>query len=1130
MPMIPFCPTCAPPSGCGTKPPGKCVLYSGVYLSSLDVLAGQNLDDILGKINTLIGTGLGGLTIVSTQDSSSISFSGEGTIGNPLSAEFIGTIPSDTNIYNTSGTISGVQRVVTGEYSSGLTFSWKDQFGTPDQYIIGVNTGGGGGRVRVLGPTGSLIINEQDLRIGSAGTSTTQAYLQINMTDFNFVFGADPTIVNIKQDGLYLPTTLSAASLATDGTGKVIPGASIPTPSLQETTDIGATTTNGITITNTGEQLRLAYDGSNYMSTVIGSDGDTTFSLTGTTSPVFTYAQPIIASGAIYTRVGSREGSNFFAWAGGGGTQTSDLGLKLGSSLVAVKAAFNGTTSTVPIIDYSFGSVVIGSGAWTTAASSGPHPIGANLVVKAPNITKNVVDVTLAASIYIDAAPTIGLSNYSLYVAAGLSYFGGQIQTQGTTEQLRIGYDVSNYMSTTVGSTGNVTLGLTGTNPKFLFQQAAVFMGGLNTANTSLFTVSNFGALGGNTALAGNVTTGILFGGATAVTGRAFFNGNTTTVIGSGQNAANVIIGQNAFTENLAGTHPLIANLVVVAPTVTDSTATTTTAASLYIDGPPIIAATNYSLMVASGNSYFGGQIKVAGGTPGINKVLTDVDGTGLAVWSTPTVGGTVTSVSLSLPSIITVTGNPITTSGTITGTLATQTANTTFAGPPSGGDAAPTFRTLVAADIPSLASSYIQNQSSGDQTANFRINGTARIGGFVNIGSTTIPSSPLTVTYNSGNQLILAYNSSTQEITNVGSTGIVTKTASGSAPSFLFNNATEIVGVLTNTATTTQHFLRYDAGHYESITVASTGSTTYDLVGTSPTFTFGKGVSVTGVLNTTGRITPTLITEQMRVAYDASNYMSFVVASNGSTTIDLTGTSPLFSFGKGTSFTAGIAANNVGFNLSVVSINGGNSVTTSQYLFAGAATINYRVGIRGSGANTLAAGSSGTNFIVADNNLTTAASGTTALLANAVIKAPTIVVTAGSTVTNTASLYIDAAPTGGTNNYALLIGAGDFKTPGNSITGGQKVGYTTWSTSTQTATTSMYFLEYTGSISSTLTLPAVATNIGQMYFFENNGSGTVTVSPGIWNQTGGGTTITSYGPASSFFAISNGTNWVRIV
>lgn len=65
---------------------------------------------------------------------------------------------------------------------------------------------------------------------------------------------------------------------------------------------------------------------------------------------------------------------------------------------------------------------------------------------------------------------------------------------------------------------------------------------------------------------------------------------------------------------------------------------------------------------------------------------------------------GTVTSVALSLPSIFTVSGSPVTTSGTLTGTLNTQSANRVFAGPTSGGAATPTFRALVAADIAGLS------------------------------------------------------------------------------------------------------------------------------------------------------------------------------------------------------------------------------------------------------------------------------------------------------------------------------------------------------------------------------------------------------------------------------------------
>lgn len=65
--------------------------------------------------------------------------------------------------------------------------------------------------------------------------------------------------------------------------------------------------------------------------------------------------------------------------------------------------------------------------------------------------------------------------------------------------------------------------------------------------------------------------------------------------------------------------------------------------------------------------------------------------------------GGTVTSVGMTVPSILSVSGSPITSSGTFAITLATQTANLVFASPSSGGASAPTFRALVANDIPGL-------------------------------------------------------------------------------------------------------------------------------------------------------------------------------------------------------------------------------------------------------------------------------------------------------------------------------------------------------------------------------------------------------------------------------------------
>ena len=62
---------------------------------------------------------------------------------------------------------------------------------------------------------------------------------------------------------------------------------------------------------------------------------------------------------------------------------------------------------------------------------------------------------------------------------------------------------------------------------------------------------------------------------------------------------------------------------------------------------------------------------------------------------------GTVTSVAMTVPNIFAIAGSPITTTGTLAVTLATQSANLVFAGPTTGSAATPTFRALVTADLP---------------------------------------------------------------------------------------------------------------------------------------------------------------------------------------------------------------------------------------------------------------------------------------------------------------------------------------------------------------------------------------------------------------------------------------------
>lgn len=112
---------------------------------------------------------------------------------------------------------------------------------------------------------------------------------------------------------------------------------------------------------------------------------------------------------------------------------------------------------------------------------------------------------------------------------------------------------------------------------------------------------------------------------------------------------------------------------------------------------------------------------------------------------------GTVTSVGLSLPNIFTVSNSPVTSSGTLTGSLATQNANKVFAGPTTGADASPTFRALVATDIPDISSTYLTTSAAsstylpltgGTISSNLTISGNLTVNGT----TTTINSTAVSV------------------------------------------------------------------------------------------------------------------------------------------------------------------------------------------------------------------------------------------------------------------------------------------------------------------------------------------------------------------------------------------------
>ena len=126
---------------------------------------------------------------------------------------------------------------------------------------------------------------------------------------------------------------------------------------------------------------------------------------------------------------------------------------------------------------------------------------------------------------------------------------------------------------------------------------------------------------------------------------------------------------------------------------------------------------------------------------PVFNNYVLASSNSGVLSWILPTGAGTVTSVTLALPSQFNVTIPTVTTSGNLTADWNTQAANKVLAGPTTGSAAAPVFRSLVASDIPSL--SYIPSTGAATITdtasgANYtlKIIGTNGTGSVFGIGT----------------------------------------------------------------------------------------------------------------------------------------------------------------------------------------------------------------------------------------------------------------------------------------------------------------------------------------------------------------------------------------------------------
>jgi hypothetical protein len=522
---------------------------------------------------------------------------------------------------------------------------------------------------------------------------------------------------------------------------------------------------------------------------------------------------PVTSSGTLAVSLSSQTANTVFA------APDSVSGTPSFRSLVV-----NDLPSNIPNSKLQFSSVTISAG--TGLSGGGAVSLGGSVSLAIGNTGVSAGTYTLA---------TITVNSQGQITSASSNPAGGSVSSVGLALPGSV-FSISGSPITTAGT-------LTGS---FISQSAnTVFAAPDGTSGTPTFralSINDLPSLIPNSKLANSAIT---------VNAGTNLNGGGTVSLGSSITLNTV--ASPSFTSVI---HTGTTNQMVFGSGTTTTMTVPTPAASRTITFPDAGANSNAVLDT-------GGALTITNtATTGYFLIGT---GTNSASWQAIS-PGTVTSVGLSMPSIFTVTNSPIMTTGTLTATLNSQTANTVFAAP-NGAPGTPTFRVLTINDLPgSIPNAKLAN-SAVTVTAGTNLNGggTVSLGGSITLNTVASPSFTSVIHTGTTNQMVFGSGTTTtMSVPTPAASRTITFPDAGANSNAVLDTGGALT--ITNTATT---------GYF----LIGTGTNSASWQAISPGTVTSVGLSMPSIFTvtnspimTTGTLTATLNSQTANTVFAAPN------------------------------------------------------------------------------------------------------------------------------------------------------------------------------------------------------------------------------------------------------------------